>query len=241
MTSITVIILYTSFGLVVDVFIGRYRSVTFGLWALWTATLAVTFFFAFVAGEYHFPEWFSAILAVVSTVIIYIGPSAFQVTALQFGTDQLRDCPNEDLSTFIFWYFWMEMLVETVLGSSVDYALSRSETTTTYQYIQLGCLLLNAFLLSIILCTKSCFISDWFLRDPCAINVSSKKSRNSNPYYLIYCVLKYAQKHKHPVSRSALTYWENKIPSRIDLGKNKYGGPFTTDEVENVKTFFLSH
>ena len=34
MMSITVIILYTSFGLVADVFIGRYRSVTFGLWAL---------------------------------------------------------------------------------------------------------------------------------------------------------------------------------------------------------------
>ena len=37
--------------------------------------------------------------------------------------------------------------------------------------------------------------------------------------------------------RSALTYWENKLPSRIDLGKRKYGGPFTTEEVEDVKTF----
>ena len=31
--------------------------------------------------------------------------------------------------------------------------------------------------------------------------------------------------------------WEDKIPSRIDLGKRKYGGPFTTEEVKNVKTF----
>ena len=41
-----------------------------------------------------------------------------------------------------------------------------------------------------------------------------------------------------PVNRSALTYWEEDIPSRIDLGKSKYGGPFTTEQVENVKTFF---
>ena len=36
----------------------------------------------------------------------------------------------------------------------------------------------------------------------------------------------------------AFTYWENDIPPRIDLGKNKYGGPFTTEEVEDTKSFF---
>ena len=41
-----------------------------------------------------------------------------------------------------------------------------------------------------------------------------------------------------PVNRSAFTYWENDIPSRIDLGKNKYGGPFTNEEVEDTKTLF---
>ena len=28
------------------------------------------------------------------------------------------------------------------------------------------------------------------------------------------------------------------IPSRIDLGKSNCGGPFTTEQVEDVKTFF---
>uniref|UniRef100_A0A1X7TES3 Uncharacterized protein n=1 Tax=Amphimedon queenslandica TaxID=400682 RepID=A0A1X7TES3_AMPQE len=27
-------------------------------------------------------------------------------------------------------------------------------------------------------------------------------------------------------------------PSRLDLGKDKYGGPFTKEEVEDVKTVF---
>ena len=52
----------------------------------------------------------------------------------------------------------------------------------------------------------------------------------------IYQVLKFAAKHKAPINRSALTYWEEDIPSRIDLGKSKYGGPFTTEQVEDVKT-----
>ena len=50
-------------------------------------------------------------------------------------------------------------------------------------------------------------------------------------------MLKYAWQHKCPERRSAFTYWEEDIPPRIDLGKSKYGGPFTTEEVEDVKTF----
>ena len=51
-------------------------------------------------------------------------------------------------------------------------------------------------------------------------------------------MLNYARKNKYPRHRSALTYWEESAPSRIDLGKDKYGGPFTEEEVEDVKTFF---
>ena len=36
--------------------------------------------------------------------------------------------------------------------------------------------------------------------------------------------------------RSAFTYWEDQLPSRIDLGKEKYGGPYTNEQVEDVKT-----
>ena len=59
-----------------------------------------------------------------------------------------------------------------------------------------------------------------------------------NPIKLIVRVLCYARKHKYPENRSALTYWEEEAPSRLDLGKEKYGGPFTEEEVEDVKTFF---
>ena len=35
-----------------------------------------------------------------------------------------------------------------------------------------------------------------------------------------------------------MTYWEDKIPTGMDLGKRKYGGPFNSEQVEDVKTFF---
>ena len=58
----------------------------------------------------------------------------------------------------------------------------------------------------------------------------------SNPLKLIARVLNYARKHAFPEQRSAFTFWEEECPSRIDLGKSKYGGPFTFEEVGDVKT-----
>ena len=64
-----------------------------------------------------------------------------------------------------------------------------------------------------------------------------KEPVTQNPFKLVYSVIRYATKHKHPECRRAFTYCEDKPPSHIDFGKNKYGGLFTTEQVEDVKTF----
>ena len=53
----------------------------------------------------------------------------------------------------------------------------------------------------------------------------------------MFKVLKFAVNHTHPIRRSAFTYCEDELPSRLDLGKEKYGGPYTTEQVEDVKAF----
>ena len=78
---------------------------------------------------------------------------------------------------------------------------------------------------SVVLITHS-FCKHWLETTPLIIN----------PIKLITKVLNYARKNKYPRNRSALTYWEEDYPSRLDLGKEKYGGTFTEEEVENVKT-----
>ena len=59
-----------------------------------------------------------------------------------------------------------------------------------------------------------------------------------NPIKLIFGVLSYARKNKYPRLRNAFTYIDEEQPSRLDLGKNKFGVPFTEEEVEDVKTIF---
>ena len=60
----------------------------------------------------------------------------------------------------------------------------------------------------------------------------------TNPIKLIFKVLNYmyARKTKYPQNRSALTYYLDEAPSRIDIGKEKFGGPFVEEQVEDVKT-----
>ena len=58
----------------------------------------------------------------------------------------------------------------------------------------------------------------------------------TNPIKLIIQVLNYTRKHSYPERRSAFTYIDEEQPTRMDFGKEKFGGPFTEEEVEDVKT-----
>ena len=68
----------------------------------------------------------------------------------------------------------------------------------------------------------------WFIIDTARVN----------PYKLVYKITKFAFQHKVPLHRSVFTYCEDELPTGLDLGKAKYGGPFTSEEVEDVKTFY---
>ena len=56
---------------------------------------------------------------------------------------------------------------------------------------------------------------------------------------MVYKVLNFARKNKYPIRRygSAFTFCDDFKPSRIDFAKERYGGPFTSPQVEDVKTF----
>ena len=74
----------------------------------------------------------------------------------------------------------------------------------------------------------SCWKRRWFYNEPA----------HQNPYKTVYDVIRFVKNHKHPLRPSAFTYCDNYIPSRLDFAKERYGGQFTTEQVENVKTFF---
>ena len=84
-------------------------------------------------------------------------------------------------------------------------------------------LLIIVFLLLLVSCCKY----HWF----------STNTGRHNPYKTVCKVISFARKHNYPLRRSAFTFCDKYVPSRLDFAKERFGGPFSTEKVENVKTF----
>ena len=154
------------------------------------------------------------------------GAAIFFTNIVQFALEQMPDASSDAMTAFISWFTIVTALgfgsFATMRGLLSSYCNTQKRMDDRLLRSITGCALL-----SIAMCSKSLF-SHWLI----------DHRQNHNPLKTVYRVLKFAKQHKYPVNRSAFTYCEDEIPSRIDLGKSKYGGPFTTEEVEDVKTFF---
>ena len=162
-----------------------------------------------------------------------VGFVGFTANVIQFGMDQLHDSPGEDQSLFIHWFMWLYYISVflTQLGWNLTAnSLILNGAPNAYIY-GVVLLLLIPLLVTVLLIMTLCVAHRrrrWFLIEPGRVN----------PYKLVSRVTKFASQHKIPVRRSAFTYCEDELPSGLDLGKNKYGGPFTTEEVGDVKAFY---
>ena len=169
-------------------------------------------------------------LALVALIASYVGVAGFTANVIQFGMDQLLDSPGEDRTLFIHWYVWTYFisiaLGQVVWNFSLQYPYNYYFNYLAYYLIPL--LPLSAIVLFIISLCLARAKRNWFLIEPGRVN----------PYKLVYRVTKFAWKHKTPIHRSAFTYCEDEIPTGLDLGKEKYGGYFTTEQVEDVKVFY---
>ena len=237
-------------GFLADVKYGRYKMVTRSLCCvLITVPLLAVILGAFMAVSSIDRDnlnivvlTFLCIIGLVGFIVVvpsYTGLVGFAANVVQFGMDQLHDCPGEDRTLFIHWYVWV-YFVTIVIGQLVWNLAIQLPFNNFYRlhldyfvYNIVGFVLLSLIpllvmlLLIITLCLAKCR-RNWFLIEPGTIN----------PYKLVYRVTKFARQNKTPVRRSAFTYCEDEIPTGLDLGKEKYGGPFSTEQVEDVKVFY---
>ena len=148
-----------------------------------------------------------------------VSMGGIMVNTMQFGIDQLTDASSSDICSYISWYIWILALASN-LAAVTQYCFCDPYNRA------MGFFILPLLGTAVII-SDLCF-NKWLVKEPAV----------RNPFKIIFQVLRYAMKNKYPHLRSAFTYWEDKPYSRINLGKTKYGGPFTCEEVEDVKTFF---
>ena len=182
--------------------------------------------------NHHINDLLTMILVVPLIALSITGVGLFEANAIQFGLDQLLEAPTPKLIAFIHWYYWTHnavQLVATYLTVGWE-ILEASEKRLLHDVIN------NSIEIIILTILGLAAISSLVLLHKSKSHLYILRAA-LNPFKNIYKVLKYSWNHKVPQHRSAFTYWEEDIPRRIDLGKNKYGGPFTNEEVEDTKTF----
>ncbi len=172
----------------------------------------------------------------LSVIVFTTALGMYEANAIQYGMDQMMDASSEQLSSFIHWYYWCANF-GPLLGSCIIIGSSAVKAEAGFISPHKSNVYISVISL-VVLCVQTFTLLAGFLLTSCAKRFLMVEQISRNSLKIIYKVLLYSYHHKYPERRSAFTYWENDIPSRIDLGKEKYGGPFTYEQVEDVKTFF---
>ena len=246
--SALLLIFYPLLGFLADVCWGRYTTVRNGLYFLiWSIIIMIVLTGLALLGSipmFFLPDQYYeysistieiitiAVLCIVFGVPVLLGAIlficstvAFNANVIQFGIDQLHDAPTDSLILYIQWYVWTNQMGLFLIRLPSAFAFDYDSEVFVY-FCSPALVLLALVFLAATLCLEK-YKRHWFLIEP----------GSTNPYKLVYKVIKFARDHTNPIRRSAFTYCEDELPSRLDLGKEKYGGPYTTEEVENVKAF----
>ena len=226
-TVISLLLVAIISGWLADTKVGRSKVVQTGLFLTWLGTVLVTISSILTHSVHTTSNVANGIIQTTQYVAVFtacVGIVIFFPNVVQFGLEQLPDASSDAMTAFISWF---TIVTALGLGSYETVRSLFSANCYAYEYNRVVRAIIGCVLLSIAMCSKFLF-SHWLI----------DHRQNHHPLKTVYRVLKFAKQHKYPVNRSAFTYWEEEIPSRIDLGKSKYGGPFTTEEVEDVKTFF---
>ena len=151
--------------------------------------------------------------------MIQLGLALSEANAIQFGTDQMPEASSSQLSSFVHWYFW-----SMFIGQGFLILINLITTSTVYLPLLLASVIqIIALVLAIVIMKRG-------------IQLFEIEPAGKNPAKVIVKVIQYSIYHKTAEHRSAFTYGDEQT-CRLDFAKYRYGGPFSTEEVENVKPF----
>ena len=231
---ILVFILYPFAGFLADTRFGRYKVILSSLCLLacgmaFLSIDSILFFTKYAVDLFQRSRQHGVILfsiiAIGGLVAITLGFAGYEANFIQFGIDQLADAPSEYLGLFVHWVEWFTML-GTTFAQIMFSILRHCNHNITIKNMVASLPLLFLILLTVMF-VFTYWKRYWFNIEPA----------RSNPYKMVFKVLTFVRKHRFPVQGSVFTYYDDQQPSRLDFANERYGGPFTSEQVEDVKTF----
>ena len=231
-------LLYPLCGWIADTYLSNYKATKFSFFtALFSAV--ITYFTSLYSLFHPYNHASDALLFITAALSGMLGLGLYEANAIQFALNQMVEASSEQLSSFVYWYIWcanVAPLFMYYVSLGIVYSLNCEIETKEIDHgvRPFFLLIINIYssLVLIFVLFNLCFA----LYYQKFLHIEEIKR---NPLKTVIQVLNYSYRHKQPEHRSAFCYWESKFPSRIDFGKSKYGGPFTYEQVEDVKTMFM--
>ena len=225
-----VLVFYPLNGVLADIYCGRYKTIAISLSLILCSTilaLVPVVFYLFL----HYPssEVVVYVFAGCALLAATIGIAGYGANFIQFGLDQLLEAPNQQQALFVHWALWCYDLLSVVVVGFAAYVQCNkiSPPFTGYRFV-----IVVASVLFIIgfSCVNLLYICCHKHR------LYYAELKQHNPYKVTVKILSFAIKNRHPFQRSAFTYCDGDRPSRLDFAMERFGGPFSTEQVEDVKT-----
>ncbi len=212
-------LLYPIAGYISDVWLGRYKAIHASLWVLFIGYSLLAFSFAFDKSHDDPADSFNRYLLPICFLIISIGAAGFQANMIPFGADQIIYTASEQLSSYFYWYYWTRNLA----GITYIFSISCDNFSHKYRVVAFAALGAGSVTLALIC---DVLLKSWLFID----------TERRNPMKTVGKVLYFTATAKRPQIRSAFSVGREP-PPRIDLAKERHGGRFSNEDVEDVKTF----
>ena len=219
--SIFFYLFYPITGLYADIKFGRYKTGFAALCvALCSSLLMIMGLMLSEAKIMSIPYYFSFSLYSIGYILGNFARHSFLIVILSFGVDQMVGASGEQLSAFAQWYYFCWITGWTVSVPILCLAKGSEHSLFGFYGSHVFCIVVA--LIIMVSLKRSGMVTE--------------SQITTNPVSMIVNILRYAKNNKYPRNRSALTYWENDYPSRLDLAIQKYGGPFSEEQVQDFKT-----
>ena len=245
------LLFYPLAGYVADAYWGRYKTILGSMRFILLSLLVIVFlgvlstciFFAIILtidddDSYQRLSWVKIVSIIVLCLafglpllfgffLILFSLIAFSANVIQYGIDQLEhETHGENFVLYVYWYVWTCYMAEFIMRITITFF-------GVFSYI------INAFIFLVVLpivigitfCVKQSNIHWDLVNTP---------PQTENPCKLIYQIIKFAVNHNNIMIRPRSDHCEELPSSRLELAKERYGGPFTTNQVEEVKSFCKS-
>ena len=233
-----IMLVYPVSGFIADVHCGRYKTITVSLSFITASTVLGCTIALILIGKFNNRtfRFYDAlvrdevpllVLLIIAAIFYTVGIIGYQANFIQFGLDQLLEAKSEQIGLFVHYNALAFNISASLSVLFIEIGLHSNPLKQKFnRQLLIGFLSSMFAIASLLLLLLSFKKRQWFYIQP----------GQQNPYKIFCKILNFTRKNKYPLRRSAFTYCDDYTPSRIDFAKERYGGPYTTEQVENIKT-----